>query len=154
MAFNQRGIGIAGIGTRHGFECERRICDISSDGCDHGYVEKRLGEPWTIGNGAIGWLEADHADMGRGTPAGAAGVCSDCQRYEVGCDRRCRAARGTAGCQIRIERMPRRPEQQRRRHALAGEFGRRAHADNDSSRLFQPLDGNGIARRHKVGKKP
>ena len=92
--------------------------------------------------------------MGWRAPAGTARVGADRQRYEVCCHSRCRAARRTTGCQFRIERMPCWPEQQRRRHALAGKFGRGAHAHNNGSRLLQSLDGNGIARRDKVGKKP
>ena len=52
-AFNQHGIRIADIGARHRFECERCIRDVSSDGGDHGYAEKGLGEPRAIWNGAI-----------------------------------------------------------------------------------------------------
>jgi hypothetical protein len=153
-AFNAGGIAITGIGACHRFECERCIGDVSRDGRDHGYVEKRLGEPGTIWNGAIRWLEADHADMGRRAAAGAAGVRADRQRYKVRCDGRCRPARRTTGRQIPIKGMPCGPEQRRGCHALAGEFRRGAHAHNDSSRLFQPLDRDGVTRCHKVGKKP
>ena len=96
----RHGIRITGIGARHRLECERCIRDVARDGRDHGYVEKRLGEPGTIWNGAIRWLEADHTDMGRRAPAGAACVRADRQRYKVRCDSRCRAARRTTGRQI------------------------------------------------------
>src|SRR5207237_4878134 len=66
-----------------------------------------------VGNRAIGWFEADHADMRGWSAARAARIGADRERDEARRNRCRRSARGPAGRELRILRMTCRSVQKR-----------------------------------------